>query len=144
MRYWDASALVPLLVREQGSELARQWLREDPKIATWLWTRVELTAALERYVREHRLSAAQRRQLLGSVGKVMSATHEVSDALAVRQRALPLLARHSLRAADAGQLAAALLASEDKPSTLEFVCLDERLRDAAEREGFIVTGWPEM
>jgi hypothetical protein len=45
---------------------------------------------------------------------------------------------HDLGAADALQLAAALAASEQRPSTLPCVCLDERLARAAELEGFPV------
>jgi hypothetical protein len=44
---------------------------------------------------------------------------------------------HALRAADALQLAAALLVSEGNPGSLEVVTLDDRLLDAARREGFI-------
>jgi hypothetical protein len=36
------------------------------------------------------------------------------------------------------QLAAAIVASENRPSSLDFVCLDQRLGSAAEREGFAV------
>ncbi len=42
-----------------------------------------------------------------------------------------------LKQADALQLGAAFVASERRPSTLEFVCLDDRLNDAARREGFV-------
>lgn len=65
---------------------------------------------------------------------------EVADVLAVRTRALPLLARHSLRAADAGQLGAALLVADQGAGPFGFVCLDERLSLAAELEGFRVFG----
>lgn len=47
--------------------------------------------------------------------------------------------RHDLRAADALQLAAAFFAAEGRPPALEFVCLDDRLADAARREGFVTT-----
>jgi hypothetical protein len=43
-----------------------------------------------------------------------------------------------LRAADSLQLAAALVAAEHQPHALEFVSLDERLNEAASREGFPV------
>ncbi len=43
---------------------------------------------------------------------------------------------HPLRAADALQLAAAFTASERRPASLEIVTLDERLADAARKEGF--------
>jgi hypothetical protein len=57
---------------------------------------------------------------------------------AVLEMARRLLRVHPLRAADSLQLAAAVLASEGRPSTLEFVCLDDRLGIAAQREGFRV------
>jgi predicted nucleic acid-binding protein len=43
---------------------------------------------------------------------------------------------HSLRAADALQLAAAFIAAERRPPSLEVITLDERLADAARKEGF--------
>jgi hypothetical protein len=63
---------------------------------------------------------------------------EVEDLAAVRSRAMALLSRHPLRAAEAAQLGAALLAAEADPSSMTFVCLDEPLALAAEREGFRV------
>ena len=59
--------------------------------------------------------------------------------LAVRSRACSLLARHPLRAADAGQLGAALLVREQIAEPLNFVCLDRRLALAAEQESLTVT-----
>ena len=35
MRYWDASALVPLVVAEPASSLVREWLAEDEWIITY-------------------------------------------------------------------------------------------------------------
>jgi hypothetical protein len=49
-----------------------------------------------------------------------------------------VLAAHPLRAADALQLAAALVWTGEAAAGEAFVCLDERLRDAARREGFEV------
>ena len=63
---------------------------------------------------------------------------EVTDVLAVRARANALLARHPLRAADAGQLGAALLIQEQLAGVLTFVCLDHRLSSAAELESLRV------
>jgi predicted nucleic acid-binding protein len=45
---------------------------------------------------------------------------------------------HPLRAADALQLAAAVVAAEGIPASLSIVTLDERLAAAARREGFVV------
>ncbi|MFZ1888102.1 MAG: hypothetical protein WAU33_08715 [Candidatus Binataceae bacterium] len=47
---------------------------------------------------------------------------------------------HPLRAADALQLGAAIVAAEEEPMSLEFVTLDRKLADAAAKEGFRVLG----
>ena len=49
-----------------------------------------------------------------------------------------LLAVHPLRAADGFQLAAALLWSRGETAGRHFVSFDQRLREAARREGFAV------
>jgi hypothetical protein len=49
-----------------------------------------------------------------------------------------LLRVHPLRAADSLQLAAALAIAGDDPAELGFVCLDQRLVEAARKEGLDV------
>jgi predicted nucleic acid-binding protein len=142
LRYWDASAVMALLVEETGSPLALGWLREDPEVCTWGLTRVEVTSAIERCAREEG-SAVSRRTLLERAERLHDAMTEVIDVHAVRSRAMALLARHALRAADAAQLGAALLVAEGEPRSLPFVCFDRRLTEAASREGFPVLSWPE-
>ena len=138
MRYWDASALVPVVVAETDSGLVRSWLSEDDHIVTWTWTRTEITSAIERRAREGSLSRHQRREVLGRLDTFAGSWDEVTDVLAVRTRANALLARHPLRAADAGQLGAALLIQEQLAGVLTFVCLDHRLSSAAELESLRV------
>lgn len=135
MRYWDASALVPLVIAEKASVSAQEWLAADDRIVTWAWTRVEITSAVERRTREGLLSPAQRRTVLNRMDAFAGTWDEVHDVLAVRRQAAGLLARHPLRAADAGQLGAALILRDQLASRLTFVCLDERLSSAAEKEG---------
>ena len=135
MRYWDASALVPLIVAEPDSERVRGWLAEDDHVVTWAWTRTEVTSAIERRTREGLLSRRHRRELLDRLGTLADGWDEVTDVLAVRSRAEALLARHPLRAADAGQLGAALLVQEQLAGPLTFVCRDQRLLTAADVEG---------
>lgn len=134
MRYWDASALVPLAVAEPRSALVREWLSDDDHIVTWAWTRTEITSAIERRTRDGKLSREQRRETLGRFDALAESWDEITDVLAVRARANALLARHPLRAADAGQLGAALLVQEQMAGALTFVCLDTSLALAAERE----------
>ena len=138
MRYWDASALVPLVVAEPDSGVVRTWLSEDDQIVTWAWTRAEIVSAIERRVREGSLSRPQRREVLQRFEAFAGSWDEVTDVLAVRSRANALLARHPLRAADAGQLGAALLIQERLAGVLTFVCLDHRLSSAAELESLRV------
>jgi uncharacterized protein len=66
--------------------------------------------------------------------------HEIVPSDAVPRTAERLLRTYPLRAADALQLAAAVVAADHNPASLEMVCLDERLRLAARREGFTVLG----
>jgi hypothetical protein len=65
---------------------------------------------------------------------------EVYDLDAAKVRAHRLLEAHPLRAADALQLAAALIGVFDRPAGFDFVTFDGILGAAAEREGFSVLG----
>lgn len=135
MRYWDASALVPIVIGEPATDHMRELLRDDPLVVTWAWSWVEVASAVERRVREGLILRPERRVVLDRFAQLATTFDEVTDILAVRQKAMALLGRHPLRAADAAQLAAALLVAPADPSQLTFVCLDDRLSEAAEREG---------
>lgn len=113
----------------------RSLLNEDPHIVTWAWTTVEFASAVERRARAGELTRSQRRAALARFAALAEVWDEVTDVLMVRRRALALLARHPLRAADAAQLGAALAVAPEQGPPLGFVCLDERLHEAAEREG---------
>jgi hypothetical protein len=129
---------VPLFVAEATSDAVRSWLGEDSVIATWAWTRVEIASAVERRTREGELSREQRRSIMSRLDGFSATWHEVVEMLAVRSRATSVLARHPLRAADAAQLGAALHVQEQLGAQLQFVTLDQRLAEAAEREGLTV------
>ena len=93
---------------------------------------------MERRFREGFLDQAGRRDVLARLAQLAEQWDEITDTLAVRRQANRLLARYPLRAADAGQLGAALVMVEDQPAGQAFVCLDHRLSYAAEMEGFAV------
>ena len=65
---------------------------------------------------------------------------EVPPIERVRDQAIRVLQVHPLRAADALQLAAAIVLADFEPKGLPFVTLDEALAAAARREGFPVLG----
>ena len=143
MKFWDASALVPLIIRDAATDLVRPWLEEDADMIVWSLTRLELVATVESYTRQGQLTARQRTIALARVERLAREAHEVSDISAVRTRALPLLARHALGPADAAQLAAALLVADPDPSSLTMAVLDRPLAEAAEREGLHVLTWAD-
>lgn len=75
--------------------------------------------------------------MLERLGELALRWDLVDDSAAVARRAMLLLARHPLRAADSGQLGAALLIADQGFPKLHFVCLDRNLALAAEREGLM-------
>ena len=136
MRYWDASFLVCLCVEEADTIAARKLAAGG--VATWGMSAVEVASAIERRSRDGSLDAAGRAAARTALSELMAAWTEIAALAAVRERALRLVATHALRAADAMQLGAALVAVSDRPQGHDFVCADGRLRAAAEREGFNV------
>jgi len=142
VRFWDASALVPLLIVERGTPLAARWLRQDPAVVVWTLTRLELLSALARQRRDdHRDVAAltaARRDLLHEWGR----WSEITAIEVVRRHAERLVEAHPIKAADALQIGAALVAAQQTPELYEFVTLDDVQATAAEREGLRVLTWP--
>lgn len=138
MRFWDSSALVPLLVKEAVSVQIRDLFLSEPGMIAWWGTPVECASAVARLEREGRLSPQATTEALGRMDALAQHIHRIEPVDAVLETARRLLRAHPLRATDSLQLAAAVLASEGRPSALEFVCLDDRLVTAAQREGFQV------
>jgi len=136
IRYWDASAIVPLLVAE-GRTPKMDGLRGDQSgLVTWWGTTIECASAIARMEREDTIDPAEAQRAFRRLGELQQSWAEVEPVEALREQAVRLLRLHPLRAADALQLAAAIVASRHRPANLEFVCLDRRLTLAAEREGF--------
>jgi uncharacterized protein len=139
MRFWDASAIVPLLLAEPGRDGLITLLERDADVIVWWGTPVECASAIARRERPFALAFAEAGAALGTLVALSASWSEVVASDAVRTVAQRLLRVHPLRAADSLQLAAAIIAAEGDPRTLPFVCLDSRLGEAAEREGFTVT-----
>ena len=138
MKFWDSSAILPLLLPESRTDALSALLRDDPAVAVWWGTPVECTSALARLERERRLNesgvnAATQRLVAAAKGWA-----EVPPVERVRDQATRLLRLHPLRAADSLQLAAAIVLADFDPKTLPFVTLDQQLAGAARREGFEV------
>jgi hypothetical protein len=131
---------VPLLVSERRSGDVRDLYAEDTAVVVWWATEIECVSAVSRLERDGELTQRSVATALGRLDALVADWQEISPSELVRRTARRLLRLHPLRAANAFQLAAANVAGENDPSTLELVTVDGRLADAARREGFAVLG----
>lgn len=140
MRFWDTSAIAPLLLRETQTANMLRLYEEDADMFVWWGASVECVSAIARVEREGGMDALMAADALTRLRRLADAWHEIQPVEEVRTLAQRLLRVHALRAADALQLSAAILAAERMPESLEMVCLDRRLSEAARKEGFIICG----
>jgi len=138
MKFWDSSAIVPLIVREENTDYCLKTLAEDPGILIWCLSGVEVMSALCRRARDGSMKPAEFRSAKERLKVVLGKASEVAAVEKVRSRALRLLEVHPLRAADACQLAAALISVLEDPERLAILCFDRQLESAALKEGFVV------
>ena len=137
MRYWDTSALIPLVVEEEGSREMEQLFHADESVATWWGTRVECLSAIRRKEREGGLGPDEANRACAALETLADDWAEVRPVFESRMNASRLLAVHPLTAGDAFQLAAALRWAGAISEGAEMISLDSKLRDAAAREGLI-------
>ncbi len=138
MNFWDTSALVTLSVEEPHRQTALRVLEADEHIVVWWGTTIEYVAAISRRERDGSLTTDEVAAHLSRLNALSQVWYEVQPSRRIKTVAQRLLRVHPLRAADSLQLASALVASEDDPTSLGFVCFDARLNQAAAREGFTI------
>lgn len=138
MKFWDSSAIVPLCVREPLSPVIEEIAREDSDLVVWWGSVVECTSSFARLRREGVVTTSEEDYLRDLLQQMEGCWTEVEATEEVRSHARRLLLRHPLRAADSLQLAAAIVWAGGNPDRHGFVCLDQRLRDAARSEGFLL------
>ena len=138
MRFWDSSAIIPLCLKEKASEAVKGLMKDDEDIVVWWTTYIECLSALSRRQREGVLTSGDATKARAVLSALAAAWSEVQPTELVRLRAERLLSIHPLRAADALQLAAALVWAQETPRGLDFVCLDQNLRESSLKEGFSI------
>ena len=111
MKFWDSSAMVPLIVNEEETEYCLKTLSDDQEMLIWCLSKVEVISALCRRVRDRTLSEAAFQKAKRHLNDLIEHAYEVKAIEKVRNRALRLLEVHPLRAADACQLASVLVVS---------------------------------
>jgi predicted nucleic acid-binding protein len=142
VKFWDASAIVPLVVGETTTRALQGLAAADPALLVWWGTAVECASAIARLERERALEPREAADAFDRLTQLADGWHEVEPSEGLREAAVRFLRVHALRAADALQLAAAFVAAERRPSALELVTLDDRLAAAARKEGFPLTSLP--
>lgn len=138
MMFWDSSAVLPLLVKEADTDRRRARLREDPRMIVWWACRLECASALSRLRRDGSLDEGSFVRALGALDTLADGWYEVQPTSELQARAMRILRVHPLRADDAAQLAAALIATAEHPPLFPFLTADDWLREAAQKEGFAV------
>ena len=138
MRFWDASSLLTLAVREPYTERMEALLRRDPEVVLWWGTPVDCASALAAAQRQGRLAASDLPKARAVLDHLRQRAFEIQALEEVRSRALRILAVHPLHAAPALELAAALIWCRERTQGVSFVSDEDSLRQAAALEGFRV------
>jgi predicted nucleic acid-binding protein len=136
--FWDASAIVPLCCSQPATRRGRKLLRDVGRMVVWWGTPVEARSAFARLVGDGQLSNSEQATAIRLLGQIRVAWDEIHPSESVRALAEKLPDRYGVRAADAMQLAAALIWCRERPRRRPFVCFDERLAKAASEAGFVI------
>ena len=139
--FWDASALVPLCVREAATRYAHMQLKRFQPVVWW-GSLVEIHSAIRRLHREKEITDSGKAGALARLQLLSRSWAEILPGDEIRELATKALDKYFLRAADSFQMAAALIWCEERTSKRSFVCADQRLAKAASAAGFSVIGLP--
>lgn len=140
MIYWDSSALIKKYLREEGSDVVHRRLKADSVVITSQIAYAEVHATFARKLREKAFST----RIHQKICRLFDADWKAMIIVRMDDVLLPvirdLLVRHPLRSADSIHLASAVHVSERaRHSSLSFACADEKLLEAAIKEG--LAGW---
>jgi predicted nucleic acid-binding protein len=135
LAFWDTSALVPLCVRQSITPQALALYKIYDAVVWWA-TPVEIASALARLVRMKQLDSSDWAKARRLAKRLADSWSVIQPSDTLRAKAMQLVERFDLRAADSFQLAAALEWCEDDPQGRVFLTIDRKLREAALLSGF--------
>ena len=138
MKFWDTSAIIPLCIEEKETRPIQNIAKKDGMIVVWWGSIVECNSAFGRLRRDGFLKPQEETQALALLSELAGVWTEIEPSDEIRNITRRLIQNYPLRAADSLQLAAANVWAEKAPRGHAFVCLDSRLRDAAQKEGSTV------
>ncbi len=107
-------------------------------MAVWWGTEVECHSAISRLHRMLIINQGQAESARELPAALKIYWEEIAPDDNVRLEAIRQIHRHPLKAADGLQLAAAMIWANHRPAGKYFVCLDDRLREVARIEGFLL------
>ena len=144
MRFWDSSAVLSLVATGTRTNDMLGLLREDSTMLVWTMTPIECLSAI--YASGHKANMpiqSKTAEITKRLKQLQDSWIEVHQVAWVKKRAERLLSVHGMSTAAALQLAAALIACEDRPDELPIVTFDPELARCASREGFQVVGFED-
>ena len=136
MRFWDTSAIAPLLWMEETSSERTKQLEQDPLMVVWWGTSVEVESALFRRSSNSEIDVGNTERARTRLTFLSNSWIEIQPTDSIREMAKRLIRVHGLRSADSLQLAAALGACGNHPKNQNFLTGDQNLKRAATKEGF--------
>lgn len=111
MRFWDSSAVVPLILNDPTSPRVRALYATDSTMVVWWGTSVECASAISRRGREAASTEQAMQNGFSALAVVRACFQEIEPEDSLRNSAIRILRIHDLRPGDALQLAAALVAA---------------------------------
>ncbi|HZY66848.1 MAG TPA: type II toxin-antitoxin system VapC family toxin [Rubrobacteraceae bacterium] len=138
MRFWDSSTVIPLIFDEPTSPVLNEFLMQDTDMVVWWGAWIECSVTVSRLGREEKLDENGQEETRAALDGLSADWMEVEPANELRLLAMLVSKSHPLKAADCLQLAAALRWCKGDTEGAVFMYLDDRLRRAAEDEGFDV------
>ena len=136
MKYWDSSALVTLFVEQPQSTKYLEKAEQDPRVLTAWHAVPECASAFCRLRREGFLNESELNDLLFRLEGHAKHWYVISPGKRLEKLTVRALRVHPLRAMDAIHLAAACLARSEEEDPMGFFTEDNRLKEAAAKEGF--------
>src|SRR5271157_1844444 len=133
--FWDSSSLVPLCVKQRATPVV-ETLNAQYRMTVWWSAPVEMRGAFARLVRMGQLSPNEHVQAQVRLDRMRSDWLEVDPSEALREQAERLVDRFPLKAADAQQLAAAMVWCIGRPKGRVFISGDSQLLEATRQLGF--------
>jgi uncharacterized protein len=115
VKFWDASAIVPLLVAEKATRSVQALARRDPDMLAWWGSQVECASALARLEREALLDRKDAAVAFDRLRRLADGWHEIEPSERVCENAARFVRVHALRAADAFSLRRPLSRPKDVP-----------------------------